>query len=77
MVIAESPDMSEKLHGLSSTINLFISSTTGKYGGKRGAPDLIISMGFSLSNCGLHLGAELIVSCETEEELVVAVKSNE
>lgn len=51
IVIADRPDINEKLHGLSSTVNLLNSSTTGKYGGKSGAPALIISIGFSLMTC--------------------------
>jgi hypothetical protein len=56
IVMADKPDIIEKLHGLSSTINLLSSSTTGRYGGKSGAPDLIMSSGFSLITCGVNLG---------------------
>lgn len=58
IVIADKPDINEKLHGLSSTTNLLYSST-GRYGGNSGAPARIMSIGFSLiafeSNFGLDL----------------------
>lgn len=56
IVIADNPDINEKLHGLSSTINLLYSSTTGRYGGSKGAPARIMSIGFSLTVCESNLG---------------------
>lgn len=56
IVMADKPDIKEKLHGLSSITYLLSSSTTGRYGGSNGAPDRIISIGFSLITCGENFG---------------------
>lgn len=56
IVIAESPDMTEKLHGLSSTINRLNSSTTGRYDGIIFAPERIMSNGFSLIRADENFG---------------------
>jgi hypothetical protein len=56
MVMADSPEITEKLHGVPSTVNLLTSSALCKYGGRSGAPDRIISSGFSFRSCGLQFG---------------------
>jgi hypothetical protein len=52
IVIADKPDITEKLHGESSTMNRLSSSMTGRYGGRSGDPVRIISSGFSFTSVG-------------------------